>query len=158
MESENLENRPQETNRVERPSFLSVLCVLTFIGSGCSLLSYLSLGMSFNTLRTLVLESDTYEAYFAMAPNMRSSMEIMFSVPRWYFFINGLLYAASLAGAILMWRLKRVGFHIYTIAQCLLILLGMLLVPGTGVPFGAIIWTGLFVAGYAANLKHMKNY
>ena len=156
MESENFENRPQENPKAERPSFLSVLCVLSFIGSGCSLLSYLSIGMSFNTLRTLVLESDTYEAYFAMAPNMRSSMEIMFSLPHWYFFMNGLMYAASLAGAILMWRLRRVGFHIYTIAQCLLILQGMLLVPGTGVPFGAIIWTGLFVAGYASYLKRMN--
>ena len=156
MESENFENRPQENPKAERPSFLSVLCVLSFIGSGCSLLSYLSIWMSFNTLRTLVLESDTYEAYFAMAPNMRSSMEIMFSLPHWYFFMNGLLYAASLAGAILMWRLRRVGFHIYTIAQCLLILQGMLLVPGTGVPFGAIIWTGLFVAGYASYLKRMN--
>ncbi|MBD5387952.1 hypothetical protein HDR68_00975 [bacterium] len=156
MESENFENRPQENPKTERPSFLSVLCVLSFIGSGCSLLSYLSIGMSFNTLRTLVLESDTYEAYFAMAPNMRSSMEIMFTLPHWYFFMNGLLYAASLAGAILMWRLRRVGFHIYTIAQCLLILQGMLLVPGTGVPFGAIIWTGLFVAGYASYLKRMN--
>lgn len=156
MESENFENRPQENPKAERPSFLSVLCVLSFIGSGCSLLSYLSIGMSFNTLRTLVLESDTYEAYFAMAPNMRSSMEIMFTLPHWYFFMNGLLYAASLAGAILMWRLRRVGFHIYTIAQCLLILQGMLLVPGTGVPFGAIIWTGLFVAGYASYLKRMN--
>ena len=55
-----------------------------------------------------------------------------------------------------MWRLRRVGFHIYTIAQCLLILQGMLLVPGTGVPFGAIIWTGLFVAGYASYLKRMN--
>ena len=156
MESENFENRPQENPKAERPSFLSVLCVLSFIGSGCSLLSYLSIGMSFNTLRTLVLESDTYEAYFAMAPNMRSSMEIMFSLPHWYFFMNGLLYAASLAGAILMWRLRRVGFHIYTIAQCLLILQGMLLVSGTGVHFGAIIWTGLFVAGYASYLKRMN--
>ena len=156
MESENFENRPQENPKAERPSFLSVLCVLSFIGSGCSLLSYLSIGMSFNTLRTLVLESDTYEAYFTMAPNMRSSMEIMFSLPHWYFFMNGLMYAASLAGAILMWRLRRVGFHIYTIAQCLLILQGMLLVPGTGVPFGAIIWTGLFVAGYASYLKRMN--
>lgn len=156
MESENFENRLQENPKTERPSFLSVLCVLSFIGSGCSLLSYLSIGMSFNTLRTLVLESDTYEAYFAMAPNMRSSMEIMFSLPHWYFFMNGLLYAASLAGTILMWRLRRVGFHIYTIAQCLLILQGMLLVPGTGVPFGAIIWTGLFVTGYASYLKRMN--
>ncbi|MCH5244771.1 MAG: hypothetical protein J1F29_07735 [Lentimicrobiaceae bacterium] len=142
----------------KRPTFLTVLCVLSFIGSGCSLLSYLSVGLSFNTLRHIVFETDTYEAYFAMAPNMRTSMELTFSLPKWYFLLNGLLYAASFAGVVLMWRLRRTGFHVYTIAQCLIILLGMLIVPGTGVPYGAIVWTGLFVAGYAVNLKHMNKY
>lgn len=142
----------------KRPTFLTVLCVLSFIGSGCALLSYLSVGLSFNTLRHIVFETDTYEAYFAMAPNMRTSMELTFSLPKWYFLLNGLLYAASFAGVVLMWRLRRTGFHVYTIAQCLIILLGMLIVPGTGVPYGAIVWTGLFVAGYAVNLKHMNKY
>ncbi|MCM1530856.1 MAG: hypothetical protein NC048_00675 [Bacteroides sp.] len=140
-----------------RTTLLSFLCILSFIGSGFSFLSYFSMGMSFETLRSLVFETDTYEAYFAMAPNVKSSMELMFSLPRWYFLLSGLLYAASFAGALLMWRLRRVGFHTYTIAQCLLILLGMLVVPGAGVPYAGILWTGLFVAGYASNLKHMNN-
>lgn len=157
MDSENLESYDQKKYKEDRSSFLTFLCVLTFIGSGFSFLSYVSVGMSFGTFRQLIFETDTYEAYFSAAPGMRSSVEIMFALPRWYFFLNGLLYAASFAGAILMWRLRRVGFHVYTIAQCLLILLGMLVVPGTGVPYGSILWTGLFVAGYASNLKHMNN-
>ena len=141
----------------KRPDFLTLLCVLSFIGSGCALLSYLSVGLSFNTLRHLVFETDTYKAYLDMR-HMRVYMAFMFSLPQWYFLLNGLLYAASFAGVVLMWRLRRTGFHVYTIAQCLIILLGMLIVPGTDVPYGAIVWTGLFVAGYAVNLKHMNKY
>ncbi|MCM1169776.1 MAG: hypothetical protein NC324_07555 [Bacteroides sp.] len=159
MDSENFETFGQEERKPEsrRITLLSFLCILTFIGSGFSFLSYISMGMSFETFRSLVFETDTYDAYFAMAPNVKSSVELMFSLPRWYFLLNGLLYAASFAGALLMWRLRRVGFHTYTIAQCLLILVSMLAVPGTGIPYGAILWTGLFVAGYASNLKHMNN-
>lgn len=150
------ERMRQEPER-KRTTLLSVLCILTFIGSGCSALAYLYMGMSFGTLRHLVFETDTYEAYFNMMPAMRSSMEAVFALPRWYYFLTGFLFVFALAGAILMWRLRRKGFHVYTIAQCLVILTGMLFIPAAGVPWGSILWTGLFVAGYASCLKHMKN-
>lgn len=138
-----------------RPSFLSVLCVLTFIGSGCSLLSNFCMGLSFDMLRTM-LQEDAFASYWAMMPEMQANMERMFEVPRYYYFLAGILYSVSLAGAVMMWSLKRKGFHFYTIAQCMVILLEMLLVPATGLPWSALVWTGLFVALYGVHLKYMQ--
>lgn len=154
MDSENLDSGTVRKNH--RPALLSVLCVLTFIGSGCSLLSYLFMWIGFENLRHIVFETDLYEAYFAMAPAMRTSMEAMFSLPRWFYLLCGLFYVASFAGAVFMWRLKRIGFHIYTIAQCMVVLLGMLVMPDAGIPYQSILWTGLFVLLYGICVKSMN--
>lgn len=154
MCSENTERLPQ-TNTA-RPTGLSVLCVLTFINSGFSALSYLFVGLSFNNLKHLVFETDAYESYFSMFPSMRTSMELLFAQPRWFYFVTGLLFIGSLFGAAWMWKLKRKGFHIYTIAQCLLILLSMLVMPGQGIPYTAIFWTALFVLLYGLYIKRMN--
>lgn len=140
----------------KRPTGLSVLCVLTFINSGFSALSYLFVGISFNTLKHLVFETDAYESLFDMAPNMRTSMEMMLAQPRWFYLLTALLFIGSIGGAALMWKLKRKGFHIYTIAQCLLILLSMLMMPGQGIPYIAIFWTALFVLLYGLFIKRMN--
>lgn len=151
----NNQTTPEQASSGQRPSFLSVLCVLTFIGSGCSLLSNFSIGLSVNMLRDMV-QNGAFASYFDVMPDMQASMERLLDLPRYYYFLTGLFYAVSLTGAIMMWNLKRRGFHFYTIAQCMVILLEMLLVSGTGLPWAALVWTGLFVALYGIHLKYMQ--
>ena len=60
-----------------------------------------------------------------------------------------------MTGAVWMWRLQRKGFHLYTISQCILILISMLMMPNAGVPWASVLWTGVFVTLYATHLKYM---
>lgn len=141
-----------EYNSPQRPTLLTVLCVLTFIGSGFIALGNTFTGMCLNMLQNMM--ADVSESFFASAPDMQASMDLFYSLPRWYFLLNGLLGFASFAGAVLMWNMKRIGFHFYTIAQCLLIIIGMLM-EGNGVPYFNVFFTGLFVMGYGFQLKAM---
>ncbi len=143
----------EDVLKPQRPTFLSVLCVLTFIGSGCSALSMALTG----AMRPMLLgmyESGAFDSYSSI-PGFETQMETMFAMPGYYYLLTFLFYAASVAGAAMMWKLNRIGFHIYTIAQCLVLIASVWLGNG-GFPWGGLVWTVLWVGGYALNLKYMK--
>jgi len=117
----------------ERPTFLSVLCVLTFIGSGLSLLGYLFTAV-FSTLLGSLL--DSIPSF--LLPDIGITSGI----------IGLVAAAASLYGAIKMWKLEKIGFYLYTAAQVVMLVLSF------GI-FGFIL-TALFVVLYGLNLKHLK--
>ena len=73
-----------------------------------------------------------------------------------FFFITALLYAVTVGGAILMWNLRKNGFHIYTIAQILQVLAPMYFYHLPSPSFLDIIISGTFVMLYAMHLKIMK--
>ena len=137
----------------QRPTFLSVLCVLTFIGSGCSALSMALVG----ALRPMLLgmfESGAFDSYSSI-PGFETQMETLLAVPGFYYLLMFLFYAASVAGAALMWKLNRIGFHIYAIAQCVVFIAGMWL-GHAGFSWTGLVWVILWVGAYAMNLKYMK--
>ena len=124
---------PFETNQLKRPTFLTVLCILTFIGSGWGVLSQL-----FSLLFTnLVDVSAQTEQLNTMMDNMESgagtsflsgilssSQEVMQATmmhAKSIAVISLVLSLLSLCGAILMFSLRRIGFYIYTVAQLLLL-------------------------------------
>lgn len=144
------------SNNSIRPTGLSLLCILSFIGSGCYVFSYFVMASALPTFKDLFLYDDTYAALYDSVPMMRDAMEQILNLGPVFFWVNALLYAVSLAGAILMYKRKFKGFHIYTIAQCLLILWSMYKF-GWGVPWGSIFLSGCFVAMYALYIPYLKN-
>jgi hypothetical protein len=144
-----LETKTELENNKKRPVSLTVLCILTFIGSGFSAISNLSWAMFYDTFLEIVLSNDS-EIMQQMADTIMATNKMMFLV-------DFLLYAGSLAGAILMLNLKKLGFHIYTVANILLALSPAFLVEGQGINFlGLGFITIPFIALYALHLKHMK--
>ena len=104
------------------------------------------------------------EGMFAdMAEQMGDSWETMaeasalaFSVGRGYYFVEMILFIASFIGVLMMWRLQKRGFHVYTIAQILMLIATSIFViskVGGGFPFGPIMWTALFVMMYYTHYK-----
>ena len=88
---------------------------------------------------------------------MAETIKPMISAP-WsftFFLLNGLLYGVSLIGAILMWNLKRYGFHIYTIAQLLLIVLPVLFIGKDAFDMGNLMITLFFVTFYFFALRNL---
>ena len=67
-----------------------------------------------------------------------------------------ILYTFSWVGALQMWKLKKIGFHLYTGAQIFILLLPVILIPSYPFSVFSLLFTGVFIAGYALNLKFMK--
>jgi hypothetical protein len=127
---------------------LKILCVFTFVGSGLGLLSYGIIGFihSFFSNNLSLIPDEQNRELIAM----------MLSAGRTFFFLNAILYVASFVGAVLLWRMKKVGFHVYTASQLLLLILPMAYTKGFPMPGTNIFLTILFVWGYSGFLKFMK--
>jgi len=137
---------PMEENK--RPGFLTFLCVLTFIGSGMSLLTNLVLPM----VAPIVLDY-LRGTSFADAPGVMEQYEQMATTPVWQFYIAAFFCATSLLGAIYMLKMKKIGFHIYAISQLLILavsqfLLGGRLKPGYFDLFITLLFIGLYAIYY----------
>lgn len=121
----------------KRPGLLTVLCILTFIGSG--------LGTLFMLLATVGMG-----ALMESIPGLGAAM----GGGTAYFAISTVLAAASLYGAIQMWKLKKLGFFIYAGAS----VVGIILPLVFGLPFSAMgaVFPVLFIVLYYLNIKHMN--
>jgi ABC-type proline/glycine betaine transport system permease subunit len=143
--------QPFEENK--RPGFLTFLCVLTFIGSGFSLLTYLITPMFAQTFVD-ILRSSTAQ----IQPNVIEMYEQMAITPIWQFYMLALFCATSIMGAIYMLKMKKIGFHIYVISQLAQMAIGQFIIGGTYKPkwFG-IFLTALFIGLYAIYYKSFTN-
>lgn len=132
--------------------FRSVL-VLSMIGSGISCLSNLMSGLMIGPIRT-IYERGLVEVPEAMQPYYES---MLYDMPTSFFIISGILNGISLAGVILMWRLRKHGFHYYSIAQLLLIVTALLLVGRAAIGIGDIMFTLLFIGFYYMALRSLAS-
>ena len=138
-----------------RPPFLTVLCILTWVGCGFGLISGLIQLWSYSVLnsamKTFQASGDNSTGFIFW-----SAMATML----------GSLICAT--GAVFMFKQKKVGYFIYIFGQALPIIIGLYsaLAATKGMNFGAglsIIMTfaGMiipigFIIMYGVNLKHMN--
>lgn len=132
-------------NRNARPAMLTVLCILSWIGSGLAAVSYITLVLSYDIIRP------TLEEMSEQFPDMSGVL----LAPRKFFLAGALFYLFSLAGITRMWNLRKAGFHLYTGAQIVLLLLPGVIIGWNYVTFYDIMLTTGFIAGYASQLKFM---
>ena len=130
----------------KRPKLLSLLCILTFIGSGLGIAGFFMVAVNFeSTMKALsVIYADMPEAAFLL------------NAPRDFFIISFFLSAFSVMGAVLMWNLRKIGFHVYTSAQLIYLVVPLIYFGGDTNPLFNIMFTALFVYLYARNLPHMR--
>jgi hypothetical protein len=126
MEEQNV----QTTN--QRPTFLTVLCILTFIGSGLGVLFSLFGIFGIGALDSFI---SNYGGVSTDTGIMKPVLILIFS-------------GASLYGAIMMWGLKKMGFYLYVVAQILIVAFGWSIM--------ALIFALLFIILYGLNLKHLQ--
>jgi len=144
------EEEPQENKK--RPDLLSILCILTFIGSGIGAFSNLITALSYNTIVEIVENGELPSMYDMMTDNI----VLILSGGPYYFMLSFIFFGTSLLGAIYMWKLKRIGFHFYTISQILILILPALFLQGKGISLYSFFFTGLFIGLYAINLRAMR--
>ena len=150
-----------------RPILLTVLCVLTFIGSGFGLFGNL-IAMFFAPFTDLFEPSMLDDAFNHLGNNpgdmiAKEALDLAVLAIENFFAIvlsKFVLFALSLTGAILMFQMKKIGFYLYIAAQvgflCVgPIFLGWNIFVSTGILFSGF-FSILFIALYAINLKHMS--
>ena len=129
----------------QRPTLLTVLCVLTFIASGLGVLGAIFGAIGMGTMMSLG----------GAEGEMAAGAGLMIAVP-------GLIFAVAKGyGAWQMWQLKKVGFFIYAgAAVASLVVTPIVTSVALGFPFDINIWaiglTALFVGLYYMNLKVLR--
>ena len=108
---------PFSVEKTVRPTFLTVLCILTFIGSGWGLIN--------NLFQLVMFTPERLVAQIQQITNMagaetQPSWEVLQTTimhGKAIYSLSALCAVISLIGAFMMYKLKRNGFYLYTIAQ-----------------------------------------
>jgi len=87
---------------------------------------------------------------------MDIDLSMFLNIDKNFFLLQGILYAISFTGAILMWNFRKIGFHLYTLAQIILLIVASVFLKGMPFPWFDILMTAMFVYVYAKNLKLMQ--
>jgi hypothetical protein len=94
----NLESiNPSQKEPFKRSDLLTVLCILTFIGSGLASFSNLFIFLSYEDMLTIV---DEYEVEIP-------GFDMMMSGGRRFFITGFILYTFSWVGALQMWKQRK---------------------------------------------------
>ena len=129
---------------------LRILLVLSMISAGYSIFANFSMAFF------LPLMDRFYQANSEMFPEEFFTLwERMATVPQSYYAGLAVLAILSLAGCILMWNLRRSGFHCYTIAQLLMLALPLLFLGKGFFGLGDLMFTILFIYLYYILLKKL---
>ncbi len=149
----------------KRPTFITVLCILTWVGCGIGLimnvLAFLAakaasafVGVA-NDMATAAADGMTAEGNAAVAA-MNSSMTNI------YIWLAGGIVGILLClfGSIQMWKLKKMGFYIYVVGQVVGIAVPFIFpiagTTGMGSMMMMLVFPIIFIVLYGINLKHMK--
>jgi len=145
----------------QRPGFLKVLCILSFVLCGLWLLLFsIAAIVCFNINEDTI--SQAWDRVIAMQPLLVDTDPVLFfrEVAKLCVYNFG-ANALSLVGVIMMWRLNRTGFFIYAGAELAANFLALAVdFPGndsfSGSFFFNLIIDVVFIVMYALNLKQMK--
>ena len=151
----------------DRPTLLTVLCILSFIGSGFGVLANLTAIIAVPFLD--FFQPSMFNATFSQLGNnagdefIKQALDMVLIIMDNFLAIvlsKFIFYVLSLIGAIMMFQMNRIGFYLYIAAQIGFLLinpffLGWNIFVGSMMFFPAF-FSALFIALYAINLKHMS--
>lgn len=156
-----IDNESNEMNSQmpQRPEFLKILCILSFIASGLMILIYL-IG-SFCLTLSEEMVSEAWEKVVESQPQLENVSATEFFHELGMVSLYGLIINIfSLAGVVMMWRLEKIGFFIYAIAELAVNFVGMDIDMGQEKSYGGLIFSIIidlaFIIMYAVNLKYMN--
>jgi hypothetical protein len=157
----------------ERPTFLKVLCILSWISTGIALISGIiniisgpfseeqmtdqkvEMIKSIDELRTLDMTG--LADLFEKIQRMTESMNAQFYYVQ---FVSLIVVVLGVFGIFKMWNRSKLGFHLYIIYSLLSVLTVYLFVAPIDVPSIVVIInlviSAIFVFMYSRNLKWMK--
>jgi hypothetical protein len=155
-----------------RPDLLTVICIISFVGLGLKIVNGLKLFIfgQFGTSYYNIMQ-DRFEESMSQIhstnPIITTILEKIFESVLKLVDIAPLLATISiiscviaLAGVIMMWKLMKTGFYIYSTIKIIGIFLPMVFIGINLVSlllaFGSLFTSAIFITLYALNLKAME--
>lgn len=135
---------------MQQKTLFHILLVITYIYAGLSAFSYLLMALLLPSMQQIYADNPKI-----LPEEFGVMMQQMLEMPRGYFLGAGVLYLLEVLGATLMWRLRWSGFHTYTLARLLLLLLPLLFLGRGFVGIGDIMMALLFVAVYFMLMRQL---
>ncbi len=159
------------TEGPKRPTFLTVLCILTYVGVGIGIVMSIMGWWALHAAQAMVDATSSMAEGMANAsgtdmnavPGMADAMASANSAVKWanVTLITGIVGSLlCLVGALQMWKLKKTGFFIYVVGELAPVIVSAILLGGSA--FGGMslvmgaIFPLLFVILYGLNLKHLS--
>ncbi len=138
-----------ESKTGQRPTVLTIVCILTFISAGLTCLSSLVTPPYSEVMVEMI------QTFPGIDEEMKPDLITLYRAGWGYYLPTFLLSVGSLIGAILMWNLKKIGFHFYALSNLGLLFIPML-VLGVAISLGNVLFTAIFITLYAVHLKEMN--
>ena len=137
---------------MKHKAWLHFFLVLSIISAGSTIFSDLMFALfmpQLDRVYTALAQTGTFPH------EIFTAWEQAKAIPRPYYGAMAALAILSLTGCILMWKLRRSGFHCYTLAQLLMLLLPVLFLGVGSLGLGDVMFTLLFVVVYYMLLKNL---
>ena len=145
----------------KRPQFLTVLCILTYIGVGLGIIGSIFGWWSMNKMSQLMDTNSGMEDMGSM-PGMEEAMDKIGPALKWAneLLITGILGCIlCLVGALQMWKLKRIGFYIYVVGEVVPVIISGILMGASafgGMQIFGLVIPVIFLVLYGINFKHLS--
>ena len=135
-------------------TLLKVLCILTFIYSGITFVCSAVVAIPDETFWTIFfekfeeeLENQEHQEQVRQLIDLDMA-KILFSNRSYYVFM-AFLCACSVVGAAFMFKKRIIGFHIYTLAHLLMIVLPLIIFRNMNFSIGGTIFSLIIIGLYA---------
>ncbi len=141
----------------KRPSFLTVLCILSFVGIGIGIISAVYSLITFSATTELI---NQYGSAMENSP-LGGMVDTLVKWGQTLYTIEIVANLICLAGVLMMWKLKKNGYFIYIVGEIAPAIATFALMGGYG-PLGTfmmvsgLIFPIVFIILYGLNLKHMS--
>jgi hypothetical protein len=157
-----LDQEPSREETRTRPVFLTVLCILSWVGSGFAIVGSV---ISYYATRAAKSMLDAFQQMPSGDKQLDEQMLMVTDMVRYAELILAVGVGAALLevfAVIMMWRLKRVGYYLY-ILSIIIAAIAPLFFIGTGslvagglVSYFSYFISAVFIVMYGLNYKAMR--
>ena len=144
-----------ENPQPQRPTGLTVWCVLSFINAGFQFTGDIFYFLFYKIMKEFVQSEDYLEMMEGFVPDIdefEEQMALLFSINRVNYLLQALLFAGSFVGVLFMWKQLKKGFHIYAISQILILIVTAIFVTSVT---GASIWGNVILTAIWIGIYYM---
>ena len=145
-------------DKPQRTFLLWFLGICTMINAGMNVISFTMYACFPDFIRQSMTIMQNMS--FFSGDEYKDMIDIFLSVAPSQYILLILAEAASFAGALIMlWKLRSIGFHIYTVGQILeFCTLNFIIGGKLTMPLSAVLMTMLIIVMYATQLRYMKDH